>query len=364
MGKVYRMATSKTRTPHVYAYEKDGNTLYYVTFYCRQWDGKNKKIKKMGFTRQADAAQYERDYRDKLAGSPAMTFAALCDRYLDDLRNHARESTWKSKTLVINKRIRPAFGSTPLNEITPAMIREWQNKLIAGNTFKPSYLSNLHTTLVTILNFACRYFDLAQNPAAVAGGMGTLKRQHDITYWTREQFSCFILSGLKPEYVAIFSTLFWTGCRIGECMALTAADIDLKQGTVTINKTLTSTPTGYKVGPPKTSSSRRAVTMPKQLCLILADWIRRTDARGNERLFTKHPITIEYMLKTHAKKAGLPPIRIHDLRHSHASMLINMDIPPKVVQERLGHASIQITLDLYSHLYPDRQKNVAARLSE
>ena len=87
----------KTRTPHVYSYEKDGSTLYYVTFYCKQWDGTNKKIKKMGFTRQADAARYEQEYRDRLAGSPAMTFAALCDRFLDDCKHHVRESTYMSR---------------------------------------------------------------------------------------------------------------------------------------------------------------------------------------------------------------------------------------------------------------------------
>ena len=69
-------------------------------------------------------------------------------------------------------------------------------------------------------------------------------------------------------------------------------------------------------------------------------------------------------MQRHAQKLGLPVIRLHDLRHSHASMLINLGTPPKVVQERLGHASIQMTLDLYSHLYPDKQKNVADRLSQ
>lgn len=283
-GRGTLMASSKTRTPHVYAYEKDGNTLYYVTFYCKQWDGTNKKIKKMGFTRQADAAQYERDYRDKLAGSPSMTFGALCDRYLDDLRNHVKESTWFNRQNVIKLRLLPVFSDVPISDITPAMIREWQNTVIAGNTFKPSYLANIHGTLATVFNFACKYFGLAQNPATIAGGMGTLKRQHDINYWTREQFARFILSGLKPEYVAIFATLFWTGCRVGECLALTAADIDLTQGTMNINKTVTYAEHGFTIGTPKTASSRRVVTLPKHLCMILADWIKRTDARGNDRL--------------------------------------------------------------------------------
>ena len=355
---------AKTRTPHVYAYEKDGNTLYYVTFYCKQWDGTNKKIKKMGFTRQADAAQYERDYRDKLAGSPSMTFGALCDRYLDDLRNHVKESTWFNRQNVIKLRLLPVFSDVPISDITPAMIREWQNTVIAGNTFKPSYLANIHGPLATVFNFACKYFGLAQNPATIAGGMGTLKRQHDIAYWTREQFARFILSGLKPEYVAIFATLFWTGCRVGECLALTAADIDLTQGTMNINKTVTYAEHGFTIGTPKTASSRRVVTLPKHLCMILADWIKRTDARGNDRLFAKRRTTISYVLREHTKKTGLPFIRIHDLRHSHASMLINMDVPPKIIQERLGHASIQITLDTYSHLYPNKQKDLAALLSE
>lgn len=355
----------KTRTPHVYSYEKDGSTLYYVTFYCKQWDGTNKKIKKMGFTRQADAARYEQEYRDRLAGSPAMTFAALCDRFLDDYKHHVRESTYMTRADAIKSFFVPAFGSTPLNELTPVMIREWQNGLIASNHYKSSTLSNLHGMLVTVLNFACKYFRLSQNPAVIAGGMGTLKAKKDTQrYWTREQFARFTLSGFKPEYIAVFSTLFWTGCRIGECLALTASDIDLDHGIMNINKTITKTEHGCKVGPPKTANSRRKVSMPKPLVMILADWIQRTDARNNDRLFTKTRESYLQRLRTHAKKVGLPVIRLHDLRHSHASMLIDLGTPPKVVQERLGHASIQMTLDLYSHLYPDKQKDVADRLSQ
>lgn len=355
----------KTRTPHVYSYEKDGSTLYYVTFYCKQWDGTNKKIKKMGFTRQADAARYEQEYRDRLAGSPAMTFAALCDRFLDDCKHHVRESTYMTRAGIIKQMFVPAFGSTPLNELTPVKIREWQNGLIASNHYKPSTLSNLHGMLVNVLNFACKYFSLPQNPAAIAGGMGTLKaKKENQHYWTREQFARFILSGLTPERIAIFSTLFWTGCRIGECLALTAKDIDLEAGVMDISKTMTKTEHGYIVGPPKTAHSRRKVSLPRPLVMILADWIRRTDAKGNDRLFSTSGKNCLAALQRHAKKLGLPAIRLHDLRHSHASMLINIGTPPKVVQERLGHASIQMTLDLYSHLYPDKQKDVADRLSQ
>uniref|UniRef100_UPI003FA33256 hypothetical protein n=1 Tax=Mitsuokella multacida TaxID=52226 RepID=UPI003FA33256 len=99
------------RTPHVYSYEKDGSTLYYVTFYCKQWDGTNKKIKKMGFTRQADAARYEQEYRDRLAGSPAMTFAALCDRFLDDCKHHVRESTYMTRAGILTLPMRKRRGS-------------------------------------------------------------------------------------------------------------------------------------------------------------------------------------------------------------------------------------------------------------
>lgn len=104
-----------------------------------------------------------------------MTFAALCDRFLDDCKHHVRESTYMTRAGIIKQMFVPAFGSTPLNELTPVKIREWQNGLIASNHYKPSTLSNLHGILVNVLNFACKYFSLPQNPAAIAGGMGTLK---------------------------------------------------------------------------------------------------------------------------------------------------------------------------------------------
>ncbi|MSV24845.1 site-specific integrase [Selenomonas sp. WCA-380-WT-3B 3/] len=321
---------AKTRTLHVYSYEKDGSTLYYVTFYCKQWDGTNKKIKKMGFTRQADAARYEQDYRDRLAGSPAMTFAALCDRFLDDYRHHVRESTYLTTRNLLVTYLFPAFGDKTLTELTPVMIREWQNRFISSRHYQPTTLSKIHASLVITLNYACKYFGLAKNPATIAGGMGSQRPAHDMQYWTREQFARFILSGLKPEYIAMFSTLFWTGCRSGECLALTAGDIDLEQGIMGINKTMTKTEHGYIVGPPKTAHSRRKVSLPRPLVMILADWIRRTDARSNDRLFTRDRTTYAAALKQHAQQVGLSAIRLHDLRHSHASMLINLGTPPKV----------------------------------
>lgn len=126
-------------------------------------------------------ARYEQEYRDRLAGSPAMTFAALCDRFLDDCKHHVRESTYMTRAGIIKQMFVPAFGSTPLNELTPVKIREWQNGLIASNHYKPSTLSNLHGILVNVLNFACKYFSLPQNPAAIAGGMGTLKAKRKPT---------------------------------------------------------------------------------------------------------------------------------------------------------------------------------------
>lgn len=88
------------------------------------------------------------------------------------------------------------------------------------------------------------------------------------------------------------------------------------------------------------------------------------DARGNEALFEQGNNNLYRRFYRHAEKAGLPRIRIHDLRHSHASMLINKGIPPKVIQERLGHASIKVTLDVYSHLYANQQADLARFLSE
>lgn len=357
---------STTRSEHVYSYElKDGRTRYYCLFYFQTWDGRRVKKKKSGFQTVREAKAWEQDFIQSHTNAPSITFKALCTQFLKDYKLHARRTTYIDFVSVVNSRLLPAFGSMPINEITPQIVRKWQNALKAENTLKPSTLATYHKRLSTLFHFAMKFCGLRSNPAALAGGIGSGgEASAALHYWTREQFDKFITSGLPPKYIAVFSLLFWTGCRVGEILALTPNDYDGEKKLIHITKTAHRRDGKTYTTPPKTAASRRDVTLPTFAAMILEDWIKRTDARGNEALFEQGNNNLYRRFYRHAGKVGLPRIRIHDLRHSHASMLINKGIPPKVIQERLGHASIKVTLDVYSHLYKNQQANLARFLSE
>ena len=345
---------STTRSEHVYSYElKDGRTRYYCLFYFQTWDGRHVKKKKSGFQTVREAKAWEQDFIQSHTNAPSITFKALCTQFLEDYKLHARRKTYID------------FVSVPINKITPQIVRKWQNALKAENTLKPSTLATYHKRLSTLFHFAMKFCGLRSNPAALAGGIGSGgEASAALHYWTREQFDKFITSGLPPKYIAVFSLLFWTGCRVGELLALTPNDYDSEGKLIHITKTAHRRDGKTYTTPPKTAASRRDVTLPTFAAMILEDWIKRTDARGNEILFELNKSTVQKEFRRYTDKAGLPRIRVHDLRHSHASMLINKGVAPKLIQERLGHASITITLDIYSHLYQNQQGDLARFLSE
>ena len=357
---------STTRSEHVYSYElKDGRTRYYCLFYFQTWDGRHVKKKKSGFQTVREAKAWEQDFIQSHTNAPSITFKALCTQFLEDYKLHARRKTYIDFVSVVNSRLLPAFGSMPINKITPQIVRKWQNALKAENTLKPSTLATYHKRLSTLFHFAMKFCGLRSNPAALAGGIGLGgEASAELHYWTREQFDKFITSGLPPKYIAVFSLLFWTGCRVGEILALTPNDYDTERKLIHITKTAHRRDGKTYTTPPKTAASRRDVTLPTFAAMILEDWIKRTDARSNEILFELNKSTVQKEFRRYTDKAGLPRIRVHDLRHSHASMLINKGVAPKLIQERLGHASITITLDIYSHLYQNQQGDLARFLSE
>ena len=159
----------------------------------------------------------------------------------------------------------------------------------------------------------------------------------------------------------MFPLLFWTGMRAGELLALEAADFDLGAGTVSITKSCTRLHGEDLLLPPKTPKSRRVIWLPEFLCARLAPWL---EAHPQGRIF---PVTKHYLyheMERGCRESGVEKIRIHDLRHSHASFLIEEGFSPLLIAQRLGHESVQTTLEIYAHLYPNKHAQVARRIEE
>ena len=182
-----------------------------------------------------------------------------------------------------------------------------------------------------------------------------------LTFWTLEEYETFLDSVERDSrYFVLFETLFWTGMRIGELLALTKEDVDLENNQINIDKTYYRSGGKDIITTPKTEQSIRVLEIPKFLADELRDYMEHMyELPTTERIFPIGQEAVQHKLKHNVEKSGVKKIRVHDLRHSHASYLINQGVAPLLIKERLGHKDIKITLNTYGHLYPNQQKMVA-----
>ncbi len=339
------------------AYKNDAGR-WYCAFYYKDWTGKRKKKKKEGFPTKREALEWERRYIEEQAGAPTMSFEALYGLYKKDCTCHLKKSTMISKFAMIDKHILPRFRQLCITEITPATVRAWQTEVL-GKGYSQSYCYSLHRQLSAILNFACRYYGLPTNPAARAGSIG--RNEVHQAFWTLDDFHRFAMTLREPAQIMLFYLLFWTGCRIGEVLALTWDDVDADA--IHISKTMSRLRGAPYIRAPKTRESVRTVPLPAFISSMLTDYKRLTVYTGPE-LFQITSSAAARLLARHAKQAGLERIRIHDLRHSHASMLIQAGVPAIAIAERLGHKNAQTTLRVYAHLYESTKDEVVSVLEK
>jgi len=294
-----------------------------------------------------------------------MSFASLVALYNEDMAGRLRETTRQSKEWMMNTHIMPFFEKLPINKITAVHVRQWQTGLLSNEKeYSPTYLKSLNNQLVAVLNYAVKFYGLAANPCHAAGSMGK-KNADSMKFWTLEQFEKFIVKIERyPERVG-FLLLFWTGIRIGELLALTEADFDFERGTVSITKSFQQVNGEGIITEPKTTRSRRAIPVPAAALQSVKEYIPRLyDYSPGDRLFAYTKGYFHHAMRKGCAASGVDLIRIHDLRHSHASLLIEMNVPILLISERLGHEDVETTLRTYGHLYPNRHDDTVQRLDE
>ena len=352
----------------VYKDEKTG--AWFVKCYYTDYTGAKKQKMKRGFALQRDAKDWERDFLLKQAAQPSMPFRTLAELYLDDKKAHTKLITYETKKNRIDKWILPFFSDKPVDAITAADIRKWQADLKESRNandkpLSPGYMQNLVTELSSIFNFAVRIYGLTVNPCQIAGN-AVGKKQKSLTFWTKEEFDRFIATFDKRDpYYTAFLILYYCGLRIGELEALTVGDIDQAAGTLTVSKTYHLINGEGIITPPKTEKANRTITLPPFLLECIKRHIARLYAADSStRLFLASHSTYARQMELHTAKAGVRRIRLHDLRHSHASLLIELGFSALLVSERLGHENVSTTLNIYSHLFPSKQSEVAERLEK
>ncbi|MFR3961714.1 tyrosine-type recombinase/integrase [Eubacterium ventriosum] len=346
------------------AYKDEKTGKWFAKFYYTNWQGIKKQKWKRGFATKKDALGFERDFLEKQSANPDMTFQNLYEIYMEDMAARLKQSTLLTKKAVLQTHILPFFGSKPINEIKASDVRRWQAKLMSSpNNYSQTYLKKINTELNSIINYAKRFYNLNTNPCGKAGTIGKAKAE-EMDYWTYDEYIAF-REGVKDKSLSYicFEVLYWTGIREGELLALSPADIDLDNKTISINRTYQRIEGKDVFTSPKTRKSKRKIPIPDFLCQELSDYIQsRYMLDADERLF---PVTKSYLsheMIRGCKNTGVKKIRIHDIRHSHASLLINQGCDALMLADRLGHEKVSTTLNTYSHLFPHKQQELVHSL--
>lgn len=338
------------------------------TWYCkcnyRDWLGESKSKMKRGFATKKETLEWEREFLQRQSASMDMKLSSFVDVYFEDKAPRLKERSIMTKRTLIETKILPYFGDKQMNEITAVDIIKWQNALL-NQEYKPTYLRMIQNQLTALFNHAERFYDLKDNPCKKVDKMGRANAK-ELNFWTKDEFEVFIQCFTEEEelYRIIFLMLFWLGCRVGELLALTSEDIDFENGTVSISKTYFRRNKTDYITAPKTESSNRKITIPQFLQKEIKQFLdRQYELMPEERIFPITDRAIQKKMKQKTEQARLKPIRVHDLRHSHIALLIEKGMQPLVIAQRVGHDSVNTTMNIYGHLYPNKQKQVADLLN-
>ena len=345
---------------------KDGKVKWYFSVRYTDWTGERKRKKQEGFKTQREAKEAEANFLNSCRTDVTITFENLVTAYIEDCKVRLAPTTMETKAHIIKTKILPYFANLPLNTIDITTVRKWQNELITReNGYSQTYLKTVNNQLSAIFNFAMKYYKLPTNPARLCGSMGK-KQADDMDFWTVAEFQQFI-KATEDDITAktIFNLFFYSGIREGELLALTLNDFNFENNSVFISKSYAVVRGEQIIKEPKTPKSKRPIALPLPIMEMIKEYASHLYGyTPDQRLFPTAKSSLHRDMLKYCTASGVRKIRIHDLRHSHASMLIEMGISPLQISERLGHEDVQTTLNIYSHLYPNKQEELAEKLAE
>ena len=337
-------------------YDKQTNSYYAVaSLGYDKITGKRMQKKKRGFRTQKEAKDWHTQTMAKhskkaITNGTQLTFKMFLDNYY--IPHY--EKTVSARTFYTfssNLKRLVYFYDMKIVDIKPIHIGYWQTELLKEE-LSNTYVRLLHGTLVSIFNF---------------------KKRQEVDFWTVEEFQTFIssfdLEKYKERlYYTAFTLFFMSGLRKSELQALTWQDIDFSDNSLMVNKSLYyKSKNDWIINSTKTITGVRKIYLDKITVKILSDWEKWQKVEDTDFVFSQKgspmsPTSFHYMLKKHCELVNVKPIRIHALRHSHASLLLSLGMNDLELQNRLGHTDISTTLGTYSHLRPTAMKEVADKL--
>lgn len=266
---------------------------------------------------------------------------------------------------ILDRQLRPAFGQTPVDLITPATVRAWYATLDPGT---PTMRAHTYALLRTILATAVDDELLPSNPCRVRGA-GSARRARQVRPATLAELEA-IVEHTPERFRAMVLLSSWCGLRFGEVTELRRRDVDVKAGTVRVDRAVTRAGGGYMVGPPKSDAGRRTVAIPPHLLPLVRDHLARHTGRGRDALLFGAPTgghlapsTVYGWYYPAREAAGRPDLRWHDLRHTGATLAAATGATLAELMARLGHSTPQAAM-IYQHAAADRDAAIAAALSD
>lgn len=293
----------------------------------------------------------------------SILFKNFVEIYLESMEHRIKENTLMTKQNIFYHHIVPYLGEMKLDEITPKDIIHWQDQVMKDNNYKQTYLKAIHNQLSALFNYAVRFYGLKSNPARLAGNMGK-EEVGEMKFWTKEEYLTFSRAMMnKEESYHAFEILYWCGIRLGELLALTAEDFDFEKKTLRINKSYQHIKGKDVITTPKTRKSNRVLTLPDFLSDEMQDYISRLPyLKVDDHIFTITKSGLHHEMDQGCRETGVKRIRVHDLRHSHVSMLIEMGFSAVDIANRVGHESVKVTYR-YAHMFPNKYLMIAKKLN-
>jgi integrase len=363
-------------------FRKRGKTWSFTLDIGKDAQGKRKQKTKGGFKTKKAAEEACAELISQLRrGEYIEPSKSTLTEYLQEWMDSSAKQTLKQTTfdtyqIVIKKHLVPELGQIKLNQLTPAMIQKFYSRKLEDG-FSGDYVRYMHSILHKALNQAVKWQFLYKNPAEhVTPPKLNLKEK---SIWTIEEASHFLKYTQKEHYYIAYLLAIHTGMRQGEILGLRWKDCDLEKGLLRIQQTLGRTRKGLMFQEPKTRGSKRVITLTNQVL----DALKRHKAKQNQqklllgRGYQDHdlvnstlegkPINPRNLIRNFHRmieKSGVPKLRFHDLRHTHASIMLQLGEHPKIVSERLGHSRTGVTLDIYSHVIPNLQADAAKKFGD
>lgn len=355
---------------------KNKSKKWYFNVYYTNDNGERKTKKGRGFASKLQATEAMREFETSLKKGTyiqpnKMTYREYMEKWLEGKATTVKASTYGTYSSLVNNHILPAIGNVDLQKITPMKLEDLYRNLMKAGRLSDENIQKVHSIIKDSLNKALRWDMILKNPAAVVDRPKASKKEIEV--WDTPEVHKFLeVAKLTRNHMA-FLLAVTTGMRQGEILGLRWKDIDFLSGNLSIIQTLSHDGKELSIGA-KTSAGNRVIAIDAETLNALEKHRLKynEEKMASRNIYEDNNLVISTSVGTPLsprnlvrsfdtiiEKAKVKKIRFHDLRHTHATLLLKQGVNPKIVAERLGHANVRITLDTYSHLLPTMQKDTA-----